>query len=156
MTVNFPSAKIILFLIITIWCIGFMYPLSDPIGISNPIIEFFLKNGFSNVCHQQQEKLFEIFGIKLLVCWRCAGIYLGAFAAAFFNLLITKEVQISNFLFIASSIPMIVDVFLYTSGVYSYSNWLAFSTGIIFAIIAFNYISATFENKLLKIRGSFH
>lgn len=156
MSVKFLPAKIILFLMITIWCIGFMYPLFELIGISNPILEFFLKKSYHNVCHQQQEKLFELFAIKLFVCWRCAGIYLGAFAAAFLNLLISREIQISNYLFIASSIPMIVDVILYSSGVYYYNNWIAFSTGVIFAIIMFNYISAAFENKILKIKGSVH
>lgn len=153
---KFSSSKIILFLLISFWCIGFTYPLSRLIGMSNPIVEFFLKNSYGSVCHQQQDKLFEISGIKLFVCWRCAGIYLGAFTAGFFNLFISKKILITNFLFVASSIPMVVDVTLYSSGVYSYSNWIAFLTGVAFAMTAFNYTAATFENQIIKIRGSIH
>jgi len=156
MSGKFSSSKIILFLLISFWCIGFIYPLFGLVGIFNPMIEFFLKNSYGNVCHQQQDKLFEISGIKLFVCWRCAGIYLGVFVAALFNLFMSKEIVITNILFIASSIPMIVDVTLHSSGVYSYSNWTAYFTGMLFAVIAFNYAAATLENKIIKIRGSIH
>jgi uncharacterized membrane protein len=152
----FTSSKIILFLLILFWCIGFTYPLSRLIGLSNPIIEFFLKNCYGNVCHQQHDKLLEISGIKLFVCWRCAGIYLGAFTAGFFNLFISKKILITNFLFAASSIPIIVDVTLYSSGVYSYNNWTALLTGMAFAMTAFNYAAATIENQIIIIRGSIH
>lgn len=153
---NFSSSKIILFLFISFWCIGFAYPLSRLIGLSNPILEFFLKNSYGNVCHQQHDKLLEISGIKLFVCWRCAGIYLGAFTASFFDLFISKKILITNFLFLASSIPMLVDVTLYSLGIYSYSNWTAFLTGMVFAFITFNYVATIFEDKLLMTRGLFH
>jgi uncharacterized membrane protein len=43
-----------------------------------PEIGFALQRGFAQVCHQQAERSFILFGGSVAVCSRCLGIYLGA------------------------------------------------------------------------------
>lgn len=151
---HFNSSKLILFLLIFFWCTGFTSPLFKLLGIFNPLVEFFIADCFGNVCHQQEEKLFTIYGIKLLVCWRCAGIYFGALGASFLSVFINKEIKVSNSLFVFSAFPMITEVIFNTSGIYAYNGWIAFSTGIIFSVITLNYILPTLENQIQRIKCS--
>lgn len=146
------SPKIILFLLILLWCIGLAFPLLKLFGIANPLLELFLSHSYGNVCHQQQEKLVVVFGVKLFVCWRCAGIYFGALEASFISIFYSKEIRITNSLFAASAVPMIIDVALYSSRIYSYNNWIAFSTGIILSTISLIYILQAFENQIKNKR----
>jgi uncharacterized membrane protein len=84
----------------------------------------------------------------MLVCARCAGIYFGAFISAIFSLFIFIPF-ISKKLLMISILPLLLDVFFTTTGVYSYSQFLSFVTGIIFGIAICLFTMEELENLFL-------
>lgn len=106
---------------------------------------------YSTVCHQNPAKTVFHNSGHLLVCTRCAGIYIGALSASFAALFFVRE-RISlklNILYLFS-FPMLLDVILLTFDVYSYSFFIAFLTGLLFGSTVFIYILAAIENSLLN------
>ncbi len=100
----------------------------------------FLKILYSHVCHQQPEKVLSIDGHNLLVCSRCAGIYIGSLLSSLI-LLFVPIFKISNIKYlIFATAPMLIDVILYSIGVYTYSKELALFSGILFGIAGIIYI----------------
>ncbi len=106
---------------------------------------------YSTVCHQNPAKTITCHSHSLLVCARCTGIYLGAFLASIpAFIFVKKRISLSiNFLFFFS-LPMLLDVIFLTLGVYSYSFYTAFFTGLLFGSTVFIYILASIENSLLN------
>ncbi|MCK5457600.1 MAG: DUF2085 domain-containing protein [Melioribacteraceae bacterium] len=95
---------------------------------------------YSHVCHQQPEKVISIDGHNLLVCSRCTGIYLGSFVSSLI-LLFVPVIKISKIKYLVfATVPMLIDVILYSSGVYTYSKELALFSGILFGIAGIIYI----------------
>jgi len=81
----------------------------------------------------------------MLVCARCAGIYSGALIAGLISLLLIVP-SISRRVLILSSIPLAMDVFFTFTGVYNYSQFLAFATGLAFGGIIYLLIVSELEN----------
>ncbi len=132
--------RITLFLLITIWVIGIFIELFIPLQNNLAYLFPFLDGIYSTVCHQQPEKLIEIVGHNTLVCARCTGIYLGGLLSSFIFLFISKVKSKSGKLMILASIPMLVDVILYASGLYNYTINIAFVTGLVFGSVGIAYI----------------
>jgi len=132
--------RITLFLLITIWIFGifieFFIPLQNNLAYLYP----FLEGIYSSVCHQQPEKLIEINGHHTLVCARCTGIYLGGLLSSFIFLIISTLNLKNGKLILVASIPMLIDVVLYSSGLYDYSINIAFITGLLFGSVGIAYI----------------
>ena len=132
--------RITLFLLITFWVFGifveFFIPLQNNLAYLFP----FLDGIYSTVCHQQPEKLIEINGHHTLVCARCTGIYLGGLLSSFIFLIISTLNLKNGKLILVASIPMLIDVVLYSSGLYDYSINIAFITGLLFGSVGIAYI----------------
>jgi uncharacterized membrane protein len=125
---------------------GFLMPLIT--SIENPFINYLLKRLYSTTCHQEGLKCISIGNDKMLVCARCAGIYFGAFISAIFALFIIFPF-ISNKILLISILPLLMDVFLTSSGIYSYSQFLSFATGVIFGIVIFLFTMEELGNLFL-------
>ena len=54
-----------------------------------------------------------------------------------------------KYLFIAA-VPMLVDVGLYSTGIYEYSKIIALSSGLLFGFVAVSILLIIIENNLLK------
>jgi len=87
----------------------------------------------------------------MLVCARCAGIYLGAFIAGFSSFLIITPL-ISRKVLILSALPLVIDVLFTFIGVYTYSKSVAFITGLTFGgavyLVFISELENLFSNKL--------
>jgi uncharacterized membrane protein len=100
------------------------------------------------VCHQQPQKLITIGEIKTMVCARCAGIYLGMFLSSVLFLFKDFEIKLKIKFLLFSSVPMIADVILYSSGIYYYSRTIAFLTGLFFGSVGFSYFYSSVKELL--------
>lgn len=143
-----------LFFIILIWTAGFSSLHLLPADTFSAGSFFIIKQMYSNVCHQLPERCIEWNGWTFLVCARCTGIYAGAAAASLFSLIINKRIIISRKLMIFALLPMLIDVILYSAGVYQYSKSSAFISGLFSGSAVFLYILFILENFLdeLKIK----
>ena len=141
--------RVIVFLTLTVWCLGFtfasLFPKSQMI-IVYPLIKQF----YSSVCHQINYKCIEINGINFLVCARCSGIYFGALLSSAILLFFSGSNTLDVKYIVIASIPMFIDVVLYSTGIYSYSKFTALSTGLIFGFVSGSFIIFSIENLLLK------
>lgn len=152
---NFLNARFInfsLFLVILIWNIGILWELIVFYLPSSFYLLPFLKYNYSIVCHVQPEKLFEYAGLHTLVCSRCAGIYFGAFISSFIILIGFKKITSSKLLLL-SSLPIFIDIILYSINIYSYSKYIALLTGLLLGSIGFFYIHSSFIDLLTKRKG---
>jgi uncharacterized membrane protein len=86
-----------------------------------------------------------------LVCSRCAGIYFGGLFSSLLVLLGLKK-NISTKILLLSSIPLILDVILYSISIYNYSNYIALLTGFLLGSIGFIYIHKSVLELLNKDR----
>ena len=132
--------RIFLFILIAIWLFGIFIEFFIPLQKNLAYLFPFLDNIYSTVCHQKTEKLLAITGGNTLVCARCTGIYLGGFISSFILLFISKIKLKDGRLIIAASIPMVVDVILYSIGLYKYSKTIALFTGLLLGSIGIAYI----------------
>ena len=139
----------LIFLVLAVWCAGFVSPFFSGNSQIYPLLFPFLKTGYGKVCHQAESKTFIILGHHLLVCARCTGIYTGALFSAVLALFIFKNKEYKIIFLLLSLIPMLLDVILYSSGAYSYSKIIAFLTGIFSGSVVFVYILAAFEKFFL-------
>ncbi len=142
--------RIIIFILILLWCLGFLSPVFfnelNYLTITYP----FTKRIYSLVCHQIDSKSFNINGENFLVCARCTGIYTGALFASLISLFYSFKIIKSLKLLLYSIILLALDVFFTTAGIYHYSKLLAFMTGIFFGSVSFLYILNVIEINLLK------
>jgi uncharacterized membrane protein len=146
------GAKLLVFFLLLIWCIGFFSPSfqSNLSLASYPL----LNSIYSKFCHQDPSRSFYINGNKLLVCARCTGIYLGALSVLFLSLFINLKIKATDEfkLLLFSALPMLIDVLLYNIGVYEYSKIIALATGLILgAAAAFcinNFIVHSIEKRI--------
>lgn len=99
---------------------------SPYLAVWNPLLKMF----YSKICHQIPYKSFEINGFHFLVCARCTGIYLGVFLSSLLFLFINKPKLKVDLRFLILSVPMIIDIILYRTGIYNYSKITAFFTGL--------------------------
>jgi uncharacterized membrane protein len=109
----------------------------------------FLKKIYGTVCHRHIEKTFLFNGHYLYVCARCTGIYSGALGVSFISLFSLHRLPEKMKLLYFSAIPMLIDVFSTTTGIYPYSKIIALLTGIFFGSAVFAYILAVIENNFV-------
>ena len=102
------------------------------------------------MCHQQTEKLLSFSGNHTLVCARCSGIYLGGLLSALLLIFITFKKVNNGKLIILAALPMLVDVLLYSVGIYVYSKIIALFTGVLFGSVGIVYIYNGFQILLEK------
>lgn len=133
--------------LLTSWVTGFLLPVVST--IDNPLTNFLITKIYSTVCHQESIKCISIDNISMLVCARCAGIYFGALIAAISSLFILQSI-INDRLLLISILPLLTDVLLVSLGIYSYSKFISFSTGIVFGSIIYLFILAEIEKLILK------
>jgi uncharacterized membrane protein len=143
------QVRLSLFILLFVWCTGFLLPVLFPKSGLIEIILPFIRHAYSNVCHQVDKKCFYINGKELLVCARCTGIYLGAFITLFVLLISNKKFFMNLKILLMASIPMFVDVLLNTVNIKSYSKVAAFLTGALFGSVVLIYILTIIENQLL-------
>lgn len=138
--------------ILAIWIIGFLTPIL--FRIDNPVTNFLLIKSYSNLCHQENEKCIVLINQLMLVCARCAGIYLGTFIAGLISLF-KKSNEINLSTIFIMSLPMLLDVIFSTIGIYNYSQTLAFITGLVFGSMIFMIVISELENLFFnrRIRG---
>jgi uncharacterized membrane protein len=146
---NVNLYNFLIFFIILIWCIGFLWEIVLHFYPSSFYILPFLKYNFSIVCHTETEKLLTLFGYDTLVCSRCAGIYFGGLFSSFLVLLGLKK-NITTKILLLSSVPLIIDVILYTVNIYKYSKYIALLTGFLLGSIGFIYIHRSIIELLIK------
>jgi uncharacterized membrane protein len=129
--------KITFVIISLLWLVGSLLPL---FAIPGSIISFpFLNIFYSPVCHQESSKLIcSNLGCSFL-CARCVGIYSGVFLASLLILFRKNITELHIKYFLISSIPLLLDVILISSGFYDYSKTSAYFTGLIFGSAAFYY-----------------
>lgn len=132
--------RIVLFLLITIWVLGIFIEYFIPMQNNLAYLFPFLDGIYSTVCHQQPEKLVEINGHHTLVCGRCTGIYFGGLISAFIILFVSKLNFKNGKLMLVASAPMLIDVILYSSGLYNYNINIALATGLFFGSVGIAYI----------------
>jgi len=147
-----PSKKIILLRfillsIISFWIFGFLLPTIT--SANNTLPGFLLSRVYSKVCHQESIKCISIGNASIMVCSRCAGIYFGAFSAGLLSLLLIVP-SISRRVLILSAIPLAIDVFFTFTGVYNYSQGLAFATGLVFGGVVYLFLLNELENLFSK------
>lgn len=143
---NKPTFKVnylnlILFILLIIWLlliyfnfIAFLFP-------SLSIFKPFITKIFSLVCHQESDKVFNFMGIKTNVCFRCLGLYWGAFIASFILFFFDKlYLYASKTLFFISLCILFLDVLLVNLGFYAYNFYITFFTGLFLGFICFLYL----------------
>ncbi|MCX6148960.1 MAG: DUF2085 domain-containing protein [Ignavibacteriales bacterium] len=138
------SIKLFFFFLISIWCIGFILP------IYYPQLYPALNLIYRNVCHQNSAKTIFVGKTHLLVCSRCTGIYLGSMISLFLLLFVSNFKLQTKFFFLAS-VPIILDVFSYSVGIYNYSLTIAFITGFVFGSAGIIYIWSGIEKLLTEL-----
>ena len=146
---NITVVRFFIFLSLLLWCLGFTYASIFP---KSPMLILYplLKQFYSSVCHQIGYKTIQFNGINFLVCARCSGIYFGGLIASILFLFPPKSHSLKiKYLFIAA-VPMLVDVGLYSTGIYEYSKIIALSSGLLFGFVAVSILLIIIENNLLK------
>ena len=138
---NINYINLTLFVILLIWLIliyfSFLTILFPFLSFLQPIIY----KMFSLVCHQEKDKVFTYLGMSTNVCFRCLGLYWGAFISSFFIFFFSKlYLHARKVLFFIALILLAIDVFLVNLGVYKYNIYTSFLTGIFLGFICFLYL----------------
>lgn len=141
--------QIIFFSLLLIWNLGILWEIIIKIFPDTVLLLPFLKNNYSIVCHTQEKKLFFIFDAHTLVCSRCFGIYIGGLLSSIILIFGYKKI-ISIKLLLLASLPMFVDVFLYGIRLYSYNQYIAFTTGLVLGIIGLIFFYQTLKELYKK------
>jgi uncharacterized membrane protein len=136
--------RVILFIVVLLWCAGFSIPLFLDKG-SSSVISILLDFIYGPVCHQLPQKSIITESGSFLVCYRCTGIYYGVLAVCIGSLFL-KSVKFIYFL--PALIFLITDVILVNTGLYKYSPALSFLTGLFFGFTLFPYIFSILDKYL--------
>lgn len=144
--------RILIFILLLIWNLGIFSQYFITLNKNFLLVYPFVKKSYSLVCHQQESKLIYVGTVSSEVCARCSGIYLGALTFSLFSVFVrTKKYPSNRFLFI-STLPMFIDVFLYSIGIYQYSKTIAFVTGFLFGSVGFSYFYGSVNDLLCEIQ----
>jgi uncharacterized membrane protein len=148
-TVNkkFKVVNYLLFFLLLFWSVGFLFPVLSPSFTGKPIINQLLNYNYSIVCHQSETSEINFGGAHLLVCARCAGIYLGALFIAIIMLFNLLKLKLSLIPLLIFSVPLVFDAFAVRLNIYAYSKTIAFITGLLFGAIVLIYILEIIENS---------
>ena len=146
--------RLLFLFLLSILTIGFLLPTIT--STDNSLSNFLLTRVYSSVCHQENVKCIAIGNASMLVCARCAGIYFGSFTTGLLSLLLIVP-SISRRVLLFSAIPLAMDVLLVLTGVYTYSQGIAFATGLVFGGVVYlfllNELENLFSNKSFKGNG---
>lgn len=112
--------------------------LCDYFHFSNKFLSIFIRQMFSNVCHQNSQRCFIIYKHTLPICARCSGIYLALFISTLF--LWTKRKYNFKGYFLSSVLLIPADIIFYNIGLYRYSTIVAFITGFVSTLLVMFYI----------------
>ncbi len=137
-----------------IWSAGIFSRVLFPGNDSRVCPGIFLDKIYSIVCHQDTAKSFFISGNKLLVCARCTGIYIGGLIFSVPALVFSRLLPRSKNWLLLSMAPMAADVLLNSIGIYDYSKWAAFITGVILGSASILYIFAGIEDYFSELKLS--
>ncbi|MGB5848708.1 MAG: DUF2085 domain-containing protein [Ignavibacteriaceae bacterium] len=144
---NFKAVKYIFFFLLLFWSTGFLFPVLSPSFAGKAIINQLLNYNYSIVCHQSESSEINFGGAHLLVCARCAGIYLGALFIAITMLFNLLKLKLSLIPLLIFSAPLVIDAFAVRLNIYAYSKTIAFITGLLCGAIVIIYILETIENS---------
>jgi hypothetical protein len=140
--------KVLLTILTLVWFVGIFSGILSTISPFSRnytgLVFLFTDKIYSIVCHQETAKSFFIDGNKLEVCARCTGIYSGAVIFSIAGLLFRKLR------------PRDKKWLLYSAGIYDYSKWVAFSTGMILGSASILYIFTGIEDYFLEFNLSSH
>jgi len=139
--------RLLLLFLLSIWIYGFLLPTITL--FDNTISNMILSRVYSTACHQENVKCISIGNTSMLVCSRCAGIYFGSFTAGLLSLLLIVP-SISRRVLILSAIPLGMDVLFVLTGVYTYSQGIAFATGLVFGGVMYLFLLKELENLFSK------
>jgi uncharacterized membrane protein len=134
------------------WTAGFLFPVISPSFTGKPIINQLLNYNYSIVCHQSVSSEINFGSAHLLVCARCAGIYLGALLISIIMLFNLLKLKLSLIPLLMFSAPLVIDAFAVRLNIYAYSKTMAFITGLMFGAIVLIYILDTIENSFNLLR----
>lgn len=130
----------LIFLIVGfIWCVGIISPVIFQNNKTFLAAKPFLNQVYSSVCHQEHAKTIKIYDEEIFVCSRCAGIYIGVLLAILVSLFILPKNGLLQIL-IFSSVLLLSDVILSSTGIYNYSKYFALSTGLFFGLTLFIFL----------------
>ena len=146
--IKYFKTAVIIFL--TLWCFGIFFPVLFKSDESYLFSRVFLDKVYSLICHRDNAKSFFISGEKLEVCARCTGIYLGALIFSIPALLFPGIKPHSKRLLYSGMVIMATDIVLYSTGIYDYSKWVAFLTGLILGSVCILYIFDGIEEYFLE------
>ena len=149
---NVGLSNFLIFLLILFWFIGVLWEIVLNFFPTAIFLLPFLKYNYSIVCHTEPEKLFTFWGYDTLVCSRCTGIYFGGLFSSFLALMGLNK-SITTKVLLLSSIPLILDVILYSINIYQYSKFIALVTGFLLGSIGFIYIHRSIIEFLTKPEG---
>lgn len=107
---------------------------------SATFLDPFFRLTFSNVCHQDPEKLIQINHFSSMTCIRCSGIYTGTFMTSLPLLFFAFVKPLGKKPIIIGAAAIFIDVFLNYIGLNFYYSFRAFVTGILFGSVLFLYI----------------
>jgi uncharacterized membrane protein len=138
-----PIKAIINFLLV-VWCVGFILPVIIP-----PLAPL-LNIVYRNVCHQDLSKVIYAGNYHFLVCSRCTGIYIGLLVSSIL-IWIKPNIKLPLKYFIIASLPMLLDVIFYSTGIYNYFRSIALLTGLVFGSSGFFYIWNGIEKLLNEL-----
>lgn len=146
-TIASIQIRLLIFLLLFFWCLGFFLPLLGSITNNTSLLIWFVSYNYSLVCHQSEPNGINLFNSNLLVCTRCAGIYLGALLSTFFLLLGSRRLNLNRKLIYIFAIPIIFDAVSIRAGFYPYSQFITFLTGILFGTIVILFIIEAIEKS---------
>lgn len=149
---SFSRFRFWLFILILIWCTGFLYPTLNP-SSENILFYALLKHNYSLVCHQSDQKTISIGGDKILVCARCTGIYFGALIISLFFVLTNFKNKINLKYLFAALLITLLDVLSVNVGIYSYSKEISFVTGVILGVAVLFLITEVLEEYIDSRKG---
>ncbi len=142
--------RLLIFISILTWCIGFTLNVFTNDSVfsiaSTPIFNLF----YDNVCHQDESKLISFNGFDFLVCARCSGIYFGALLSSLFLIISFKKREVPLKIFSIVSIVLFADVILNNFVLNSYNKISAFITGLFFGSVCFRIVIHQLENHILN------
>ena len=145
--------RIILFSIMLLWCSGIFIEWLVIFNEHLLILLPYLHKAYSLVCHQDKSKLITNNFAETLVCARCTGIYLGMFLTSFAFLFKNISYNTNTKYLLFASIPMFLDILLYSMNIYHYSKLIAFLTGSLLGSVGFFYLYNGLKSLILEINS---
>ncbi|MBI4546493.1 MAG: DUF2085 domain-containing protein [Ignavibacteriae bacterium] len=150
MKASFPY--IVLVCLAFIWCIAPVLPpmLAWHVSPANPLSSQ-LYTWFSHICHQVDSRSLHLFGMKLSVCARCSGIYVGFFLGVVLSPFLSRRVSLSAIKWWALALlPMLIDIALDVLGIHSSTIVTRVATGVVFGVNAAFILTPLIEESLEK------